>query len=235
MRLSLWQQFSSNHSASFTLVGTFETAEQAAKAADTARDMITRIVNYWNRLDEDRREEMYELVVEAGDLSPTEKRLRKQHGLENWDTGIDWIAHDPDAALDAVTLFERTVFIENTEDTWSGGIPFDALLEKLGGTIVRRVESDSTEIPVVITCSAPDEATAQRLIEETGYDANRPGLEIRIANQFAAARKVERDGLNMRYELSAVTDLPQALPAIVNYLRQQGCEDVAYRFEAGEG
>jgi hypothetical protein len=43
MRLSIWQQFSSNHSSNFTAVGRFDTPEKAAAARQTFEQMLRAI------------------------------------------------------------------------------------------------------------------------------------------------------------------------------------------------
>jgi hypothetical protein len=48
MRVSIWQQFSSNHSGHFWVVGTFKTVEDAQKAYDELRAMLTEI-DRWHR------------------------------------------------------------------------------------------------------------------------------------------------------------------------------------------
>ena len=43
MKISIWQQFSSNHSANFELVGQFPTVEEAEKAYAILLDILTVI------------------------------------------------------------------------------------------------------------------------------------------------------------------------------------------------
>lgn len=45
MKLSLWQQFSSNHSAGFSLIGQFKTAEEATQAVAVIRGILEKIAD----------------------------------------------------------------------------------------------------------------------------------------------------------------------------------------------
>jgi uncharacterized lipoprotein YehR (DUF1307 family) len=47
MKLSIWQQFSSNHSANFTTVGQFESAEWAQEALKEVQEIIQNIA-WWH-------------------------------------------------------------------------------------------------------------------------------------------------------------------------------------------
>ena len=47
MRISIWQQFSSNHSSSFTIIGTFENSEAAQRAAIEFRAILEKIVGWY--------------------------------------------------------------------------------------------------------------------------------------------------------------------------------------------
>jgi len=50
MRLSIWQQFSSNHSANFEIVGTFKTEELAHQAAEELREISRAIAQIGKRM-----------------------------------------------------------------------------------------------------------------------------------------------------------------------------------------
>jgi hypothetical protein len=45
MRVSIWQQFSSNHSSFFTVAGIFKTVELAEKATHELRSIIKTILS----------------------------------------------------------------------------------------------------------------------------------------------------------------------------------------------
>ena len=47
MQIHIWRQFSSNHSADFTLVGEFETPERAHVVADEMRLLIKNITKWY--------------------------------------------------------------------------------------------------------------------------------------------------------------------------------------------
>jgi hypothetical protein len=54
MRVSIWNQFSSNHSGSMTIVGNFETIEKAMEAEGTLRQIIEEVNDWFDRPENDR-------------------------------------------------------------------------------------------------------------------------------------------------------------------------------------
>src|SRR5215207_9042562 len=134
MRLTLWRQFSSNHSASFTIVGTFDTPEHAAQAADAARTILYRVAAYWQSLSDAEKNITLVSVVQDRQLTLVEEQLRESYGIE-WTAGLDWVIDNPDLLERAVQVYGRHVFMENTDQTWNGPEPFEALWKKLGGHV----------------------------------------------------------------------------------------------------
>lgn len=59
MRISIWQQFSSNHSSGFTVVGEFATRSEAENAANKIREILYRLKDWHTARRRDGR-----LVVE---------------------------------------------------------------------------------------------------------------------------------------------------------------------------
>jgi hypothetical protein len=49
MKRSIWQQFSSNHSASFQAVGEFKAIEEASVAVELLRSILLRIHDWRNK------------------------------------------------------------------------------------------------------------------------------------------------------------------------------------------
>lgn len=92
MKLSVWQQFSSNHSAWFTVVGKFKTPDEAQKAGDEMMATLRAVQDWWDALEED---ELIDWLsrVQKKELTPVEQSLAKQHGIE-WSFPVEW--HDPD-------------------------------------------------------------------------------------------------------------------------------------------
>jgi hypothetical protein len=84
MHISLWQQFTSNHSAAFDLIGTFKTAEDAEQAAVEVRTILRRVREWYGKqYDEDERVELRE-AEDLLPLTPEEEAIRKQYDLKKW-------------------------------------------------------------------------------------------------------------------------------------------------------
>jgi hypothetical protein len=234
MRLTFWQQFSSNHSASFTIVGTFDTPEHAAHAADAARTILYRVAAYWQSLSAAEKNITLVSVVQDGELTLVEEQLRQAYGIE-WSSGLDWVIDNPDLLARAVQVYGRHVFMENTDQTWNGSEPFEALWKKLGGQVLGSYQGTQDRIQVTVTCRAPDEDTAKQIWDDTHVDERRDGLQdVRIADTFyATARRIARDGLKLIYEFDDLSDLPEAFPQFIGYLEARGCTDIWYAFAQG--
>src|SRR5579863_2710451 len=106
MRISIWQQFSSNHSSDFTLVGEFRSVDDAQRAGDELRHILQTVVDWYvahPEVDEAR-------FTEGSCLpSPAEIEFAKQYGVElNSAYGIDWLGAELSADF-AVSTWDRLV------------------------------------------------------------------------------------------------------------------------------
>src|SRR5215468_2482654 len=89
MRITIWQQYSSNHSSDFTVVGTFQTHEAAENAAQQFRSMLATIVN-WYKLPENRAVAREVLNNYEFPPVPPELQIAEQFGIE-WPTAVVWL------------------------------------------------------------------------------------------------------------------------------------------------
>jgi hypothetical protein len=152
MRISMWQQFASNNSTSFTVVGKFESAEDAERAAFELRHVMR-------------------LLGEA----------RRNHGIEaelqvkypvSWTSDIDWSYwveyNDED---DPVSTFRDIVVINQPHPSiWYGPQPFDEILKRLGGDVAVNV-SESRSAPdsvltIQVVFDAPNTEVAETLEQQ---------------------------------------------------------------------
>src|SRR5690349_18626426 len=90
MRVTLWQQFSSNHSSHFTVVGEFPTPEAAQEAAQRLRAFFDEI-NAWFEKPEnvslkERRDE-----GQLWAMSQPEREVSQQYGIAWPEYTLDWI------------------------------------------------------------------------------------------------------------------------------------------------
>lgn len=244
MKILIWSQFSSNHSADFTLVGEFPTVEQAAEAAEKIRTILREIATFWQSIPADERPAAWSKW--RYDLTPIEQTLRQQFEVEwarhiNLDTthALDWLPADPEKAINALVHVDRCVFLENIGDTYIGPTPFDTLLAKWGASVVAWREVGGGEIYLTVTCLAPDELTAENLLadvqvtwQEDGY----PERDIQIGGILWGVSDhydTRREGRKLIYPLTVMSDIHEYFGAFLDYLRENGCTEIKYRFTQG--
>jgi hypothetical protein len=169
MKLSVWSQFSSNHSASFTVVGHFESQIRAQAVADEFETILERMSLWWDRLGRDERR-AWDEKVETSFLTPPETELSRLYKID-WPFSLDWYRWAWDRDISPISVFTNLVFIENPHPyLYKGPQPFNGLMAHFGGDVSVYVsESQSypdTILLVEITCIAPDERVAQSLVEQ---------------------------------------------------------------------
>ncbi|MFN8373820.1 MAG: hypothetical protein U0694_13210 [Anaerolineae bacterium] len=239
----LWQQFSSNHSASFRIIGTFESEAKAADAAEELRAMLRTIAAFWQQLAPHERETWRNRLT--GELTPPEIEL-SQHYNVAWSTfvgsdlthGIDWIPADPDEALKALTVYERSLSLHNIGDTSIGSQPFERLLQKWGAVVVGWHEREGVgDLRAVLTCRAPSEEIAQRMMQEVipHWGLKQAGQGKPIAYEvkgvfYSPYEAPVRDGPRLTYALD-MWHFPDDLVSTIAYVTQYGCTDIHYTFK----
>ncbi|MBZ0318507.1 MAG: hypothetical protein K8L91_18990 [Anaerolineae bacterium] len=150
MRISIWQQFASNHSNSFTVVGEFESVEDAQNAADKLRASLQPILDWYDTNPE---------IEFNADPIPPELAIGKSYGVE-WELRHDWL---PGRTVgEVVSVLDNRIIIIS-EETWSPHEPLDQILVKLGATVRLEGAFSDTLLLVDIVCECPNEATATNL------------------------------------------------------------------------
>ena len=183
MKISIWQQFSSNHSGFFWVAGTFEKIEDANEAYRKLRGMLQRI-DIWHRENPDLSRRRFE----SPEALPPEQEIAEEYGIE-WKYTIDWTNwvnyqydNDPsipnhDAQRNTAELIDKVlvqvgnVLIASTPDqTWMTQEPFNSLMQKLGaktvGVDLEFIESDAGagfNMTSQLTFTALDAATADQI------------------------------------------------------------------------
>lgn len=164
MRLSLWRQFSSNHSSNFTIVGEFQSPELAQQAASQLRQAAKAISDWY-----DANPEIQQSIVEGFMENPTlaELQICQQYDL-TCDRAIDWLANCG-YADDCVAIYGNYVFLQNLVnggrcENDAGEALFDQLMAKLGGRVTVD-EENTTAVLTTITCVAPNDSIAQAITQ----------------------------------------------------------------------
>ncbi len=100
MRLTLWQQFSSNHSAGFMIVGTFKAATDAQQVANEIRSILVKVAHWREQFRageiEVTSDDLYLIgepdfdVDSSWQMTPIEAKLRDEYGLKSWQRTMQW-------------------------------------------------------------------------------------------------------------------------------------------------
>ncbi len=163
MKITIWQQFSSNNSSSFTIVGEFQSRQDAEHAA-TELHKIFQTLSEWHKTHEAEMEEWWASGDWVEEPSLPERELGQQYGIE-WKNAIDWFNN---YKIDLV--LDRFVYVTYSDYRPDGsGKPVDKLMGAFGGK--GYLESNVYGTPIAwilfnLTCMAPDEAQAHNIYQK---------------------------------------------------------------------
>lgn len=148
MKLSIWQQFSSNHSSHFIVVGRFQDASVAKVKGDQLRDWLYRML--WGNQVERRI---------------AEDELIATYQIKWYEDGMSWNGR-PNNIDEAVRQLHTDVFVICPVETWDSHDPFIELIEKMGSlSIVENSHGDgySEGLWTNIKCIAPTSIMAEEI------------------------------------------------------------------------
>lgn len=243
MRLSIWPEFSSNHSSRFTVVGVFETPDLAQQAADQLNRDLESIWAWYQNPDNTSFFDSHKELQ----ASPPEQQIAAKYDVEWPHTFLyDWMIVYPDGShRDPVGLFENLVFVDGTQSHMAAH-PVEVILEKLGaralvdGTLTRTPEIDC-EVTVTISCQASDETTAQAVYEpvheyfhwrkapDALTDLSAPWDDPQDWWSSYVDGSIEREGTRLVLILTFF-HIAEELPQVIDYLRSHGCTGLRYHF-----
>lgn len=210
MKLSIWQQFSSNHSSSFTVVGEFATRIEAEKAADKIREILQGLDD-WHTQHEEEMDDWWRSGDWANDPSPFEKDLAAQYNIE-WRGAIDWFRE-----ANVRIVLDRLLYITPGSRPEADGQPFDQLINRLGGKGYHEgnVYGDDTGwILFNLTCQTPDESIATEIYKR----------------RLGFNRRIKRNGTQLNFYRWRFDEHPE-LPTLIAQLEAYGCTGIEYNFE----
>jgi hypothetical protein len=242
VKISIWQQFSGNHSADFTVVGVFQSPERAIQCANVITDMLKKIRHA--QVERESQEQ-----IRSQDMTAVEIELSKQWGVEWNHRTLDWAWQ----YNTAIRCLDNYVFIENVEgETWSGARPIDQLVVKLGGTPVVEEPEAGMFTMTDVSFSAVDESSALQLEAELNVlfasgEIDEEGIrefDLDIVPPWASFNEDEREPprgdvdicygnlsrTGKRIDLTKLGfyDIGYGLPALVAYLKAKGCIEINY-------
>lgn len=190
MQVTVWRQFSSNHSAEYTIVGVFPTAAAAAHVGTDLKDLVTRI-RRWREVHNDQQFA----------VSPPEREAEQTYGVV-WEQPVDWLGFDhrlPDPALrtpDQHIVVQDTLVIVDApggSHTWQTGHQFAKVLAATGAQVFHEIymgdmpndhsKSRFASASFDLTATAPDAATAEAVHAalHTYVDASKAKHHLRTA------------------------------------------------------
>ncbi len=152
MQITVWEQFSSNHSTSYDIVGTFATKGIAREVADKMRGWLISILFY------DERPHPYGISV-------TEAYLSKKYDIEWNEEGIFWNGR-PNSIDEVIFQWRNMVIFSCPIESHSyTAEPYIKLFCKLGASQIHQFFGDPVEMGLYVVCQAPSEAIVKELLE----------------------------------------------------------------------
>jgi hypothetical protein len=159
MHIHAWQQFSSNHSAEFTIVGELLTLEEAQRVGAEMRAVLTEIVEWYDRPE---NASYKATVTNTGNTAnyaknPIEDAIGERYGVD-LEAATDWLMAHENEIQRALSVIGRYVILE-THNTGDEFMPmnFDKLMSKMG------VNAEEYHAVVNVVCDTPDVYTASRI------------------------------------------------------------------------
>lgn len=159
MKLSIWKQFSSNHSNSFTVVGTFKTEDDAYFAYLKTRRVLRQIIEKHQNppLNENFRKYALNAEIEilsAYDIIP--KNITEWASSKNVTN---------DTVKDAVRYFDNYVLFSTPVTGFSGANTFVQLLSQFTDEVIYAEEIETDSLVIDINCTVPNTTTARWIYE----------------------------------------------------------------------
>lgn len=164
MKVTIWHQFSSNHSASYTIVGEFPTPERAQEVREIIADILLEIV-LWHAEEDGQK----------SGRAPTEieRVIGQRYGFD-WQETVDWLYHEyrerKDPRKYVVCHGNYVIVGSNDWYTWQTGHQFKNLLQALGAETKENIymghspvdnELTFENLDYQLTCVAPSEEVAE--------------------------------------------------------------------------
>lgn len=256
MRISIWQQWASNHSAAFTIMGKFSTPDDALHVSGIFKDILREVAT-WKQQDYAAKWQAY--LAENHIEQPTplhkddfeadyyahpepteiEQRFATQYNLTTWFHTLDY-ALNPATAPDVVLVADCAVIVD--EDligayTWTGYWPFEELMRKFGSEQIAICCEFGGTAKITLRCTAPDNPTVTELMQQVETDEDAHKISI-TGLTFAGAPldtdwfpgTVTRDGLAITYTYREWNS-GRIFAALVAHLQARHCTDIEYTFE----
>ena len=259
MKLSIWQQFSNNHSADYTVVGEFESVWLAEQAEKKLRKILGRIEDWWNKLTPEAWWEWVE-ITDTAQLTPIEQKLQKELRVD-WPYSLNWYHAHRD--FDPVYSDQTLVIVTPPYPFyWNGPQPFNELLAKFGAKVAVDVDESRTHpnamLLMDVRCTLPQLEESATLLYESfkedfeairkrgwgTYEADyTPNIDIVFNVDYARVitESIERGTFEVEKDQTHLFlwgigieagghHLGEEIRIIREYLEGEGCTDVIVSF-----
>jgi len=191
MKISFWQQFSSNHSASFTVLGRFETIEKAQDAEATLKTLLKAI-------QEARGFDQY--AYKEKFLSWPEYEAGEKYGIR-WEQSLDWIGNELSEHL---IRFENNVFLTTAlSDTWQNANVMLSLMKHLTDDVYLR-QYEAREERLILTaleCVYPNDQTGREITDEISQYLRPATIEFSIPPW-----EIYSSEIHLKYSVTGMVD-----------------------------
>ena len=232
MRISIWQQCSSNHSSSFTIVGEFKTDEDANAAYQTWYELITSVTDWWKQRDQslhwDRKQ---------GPSEP-EIAFSEKYGIDWQGQAIDWFGL-PDELAKVLYKVGNHVFVSVEFETWQPPTLAENIMVRLGGKTIKQTSED-IELIVNLTCTAPDKTALDTVYGDlvSRIRTAKSGSSLHIPPwddhwRGHSLYRLDQDGNQLSLSLSFFR-LSRVLPKMIRYFEELGFTDFELTFQEKE-
>ncbi len=227
MQISIWQQFSSNHSADFVTVGKFNSPEAAVEAANEVRQLLRRIQTWWQQLPPEELE-AWKYKTETSELTPPELEIAADYEIA-WPYSLNWF-HLEWQLEEPVTVYDRCAFVTAPHAyIWVGPQPFDELLARLGAEVASAVSESKTSSNQAIFCNLsfqqPEHVASDADVLEFEHD-------VKIKLQASQVHQLQDRWVVDNYIFSPWSSSPhEDLKRILTALDELGCSNVVYSFK----
>jgi hypothetical protein len=222
MRIALWQQFSSNHSARFTVVGKFDSVNATEDGARELRSVLQAISN-WHKVENQNEES------EVKQPNPFPADVAENYSITPDQTRL-WLSGEYHLQVMGQHLILQSPHTRTKPDALM------KVMQKISGQAITEYWDDdpNPHIRVQLTCQTLDEASAQVLYANMdNYMRNvrgkLPPWFEKDQRTWSLKGTAGMDGTSLTFVIW-FHDLIDTLPLMIAYLESKGCHHIQFTF-----
>lgn len=217
MKISIWQQFSSNNSVNYVVVGKFERAIQARDARQLLIQMLNDIADWY----ESQNTRPYTL---GGTLAtPIELSYQQRYGWE-WEYGIDWMMTPRENISGHVKQIDNLLIIETGGTiNFDATSPFEQLIKYFDGEPYRVAPSRKAFQCIVSlqTQTEQDAGELFRMVKDDQFTVPK------LPHHPSVITKVERKRTHLTFKVTGYNRFAD----FITYLKSYKPKSLSYSFE----